>query len=168
VVSTAGGSARRGSRITMRRRCVGTPTAASIWGSGWIWRRLRGRRIWRRGRRRLLRRLVWCAAGRDGARVETGEQVRALARLEAEWRDRVVRFAKAAHDMGIAERVVELQQATARRLFEAYVASFEVVPELLPAQKDSMLRAFLAGIGVDVGHDGAVGSGVGVLEAGGS
>jgi hypothetical protein len=111
---------------------------------------------------------VTYAAGRDGGPVATGEQLRGLAKLEGDERDRLARYIKSAHDMGIAERVVELQQSTARRLFEAYVASFEVVPELLPAQRDSMLRAFLAGIGVEVGHTGPDGSGVGVLEAGGS
>jgi hypothetical protein len=37
----------------------------------------------------------------------TSEEVRALVRLEAEERDRVVRYAKTAHDMGIAEREQE-------------------------------------------------------------
>lgn len=88
------------------------------------------------------------AAGRDGARVETGEQVRALARLEAEWRDRVVRFAKAAHDMGIAERHIELQQAQAAIVVSAMRAAMDAAgPELLPGTRDAMLRAFLGALG---------------------
>lgn len=87
------------------------------------------------------------AAGRDGARVETGEQVRGLARLEAEWRDRAVRFAKAAHDMGIAERVIELHQGQAQLVVSAFVAGLAAVPTLLPADKDLMLRTFLTQLG---------------------
>lgn len=88
------------------------------------------------------------AAGRDGARVETGEQVRALARLEAEWRDRVVRFAKAAHDMGIAERHIELQQAQAAIVVAAARAGLDALgSELLPASRDAFLRAFLGALG---------------------
>jgi hypothetical protein len=87
------------------------------------------------------------AAGRDGARVETGEQVRALVRLEAEWRDRVVRFAKAAHDMGIAERHIELQQAQAAMVVAAFRAALEAGgSELTPVLRDLMLRAFLGSL----------------------
>lgn len=86
------------------------------------------------------------AAGRDGARVEMGEQVRGLARLEAEWRDRVVRFAKAAHDMGIAERHVELEQERASLVTAAFRAALGVL-ELLPADRDLAVRTFLAQLG---------------------
>lgn len=86
------------------------------------------------------------AAGRDGARVETGEQVRALAKLEADWRDRVVRFAKAAHDMGIAERHVELEQERASLVTSAFRAALAVL-ELLPADRDLAVRTFLAQLG---------------------
>jgi len=40
----------------------------------------------------------------------SGETIRALATLEAQERDRVVRYAKAAHDMGIAEQQVKLAE----------------------------------------------------------
>lgn len=40
----------------------------------------------------------------------TGEAIRGLAQLEATERDRCVRFAKVAHDMGIAEREVQLAE----------------------------------------------------------
>lgn len=91
---------------------------------------------------------VTYVAGRDGARVESGEQVRGLARLEAEWRDRVVRFAKAAHDMGIAERHIELQQAQAAIVVAAARAGLDALgSELLPASRDAFLRAFLGALG---------------------
>jgi hypothetical protein len=86
------------------------------------------------------------AAGRDGHRVETGEQVRALAKLEADERDRCARFAKLCHDMRIDERQIELQQGQAQLVVSAFLASLGVV-ELLPVDRDSMLRAFLAGLG---------------------
>lgn len=86
------------------------------------------------------------AAGRDGARVETGEQVRGLARLEAEWRDRAVRFAKTAHDMGIAERHVELEQERASMVTGAFRAALAVL-DLLPADRDLAVRTFLAQLG---------------------
>ncbi|GAB2762400.1 hypothetical protein GCM10027273_44910 [Nocardioides pakistanensis] len=86
------------------------------------------------------------AAGRDGARVETGEQVRGLARLEAEWRDRVVRFAKAAHDMGIAERHVELEQQKAQLVVQAFLAALGAINPV-PADRDLALRTFLQGLG---------------------
>lgn len=86
------------------------------------------------------------AAGRDGARVETGEQVRALAKLEADWRDRAVRFAKTAHDMGIAERHVELEQERASLVTAAFRAALGVL-ELLPADRDLAVRTFLSSLG---------------------
>ena len=87
------------------------------------------------------------AASRDGARVETGEQVRALARMEAEWRDRVVRFAKTAHDMGIADAQIELQQAQAELVVSAFLAALAAIPGLLPVARQEALTAFLAGLG---------------------
>lgn len=90
---------------------------------------------------------VTYAAGRDGARVETGEQVRALARSEAEWRDRVVRFAKTAHDMGIADAQIELQQAQAELVVSAFLAALSALPDLLPAARQAALTAFLSGLG---------------------
>lgn len=86
------------------------------------------------------------AASATGARVETGEAVRALAKLEAEWRDRVVRFAKAAHDMGIAERHVELEQERAGLVTAAFRAALAVL-ELLPADRDLAVRTFLSSLG---------------------
>jgi hypothetical protein len=51
---------------------------------------------------------TWAASAAAGGRYETGEAVRALAQLEAAERERVVRFAKVAHDMGIDEQMARL------------------------------------------------------------
>jgi hypothetical protein len=47
---------------------------------------------------------------------ESGEAVRGLAKLEAEERDRCVRYAKTAHDMGIADREIRLAEAQGQML----------------------------------------------------
>ncbi|MGI5223567.1 hypothetical protein [Actinoallomurus sp. CA-142502] len=46
----------------------------------------------------------------------TGEAIRGLAQLEAQERDRCVRYAKTAHDMGIAEQQVQLAEQQAMLL----------------------------------------------------
>lgn len=95
------------------------------------------------------------AAGRDGARVETGEQVRALARLEAEWRDRVVKYAETAHRMGIATQVIELAQGQAEIVVLAFRAALEAAgASLLPADRAVMVETFLHRLG---GRDVVVG-----------
>lgn len=86
------------------------------------------------------------AMGRDGTRVETGEAVRGLARVEAEWRDRVVRFAKVAHDMGIDERQVELEQAQATQVVAAVKVALEAAA-LAPEVQDVFVRSFLGALG---------------------
>jgi len=48
----------------------------------------------------------------------TGETARALTTLEAAERDRVVRYAKTAHDMGIAEAQVRIAEQTGQQLAE--------------------------------------------------
>jgi hypothetical protein len=84
------------------------------------------------------------AAGRDGARVETGEQIRAMAKLEGDERDRCARLAKTCHDMGIAEQQIVLAQGVAARVVAAFRAALDAPgPQLLPALRDLMLRAYL-------------------------
>lgn len=95
------------------------------------------------------------AAGRDGQKVETGEQRRALTRLEAEERDRAVRFAKTAHDMGIDTRRLELEQAQASVVVTAVGLGLDAIPDLTAVQRDRFLEAFLAGIGRPVQLDQA-------------
>lgn len=46
----------------------------------------------------------------------TGEALRGLARMEADERERAVKFAKAAHDMGIAEKHLALAEAFTQEL----------------------------------------------------
>jgi|SRR6187549_1051971 len=50
------------------------------------------------------------AAGKDGSIYVQSEEVRALVALEAAERDRVVRYAKTAHDMGISDRLTSLAE----------------------------------------------------------
>lgn len=50
------------------------------------------------------------AAGKEGHIYAVNEEVRALVPLESAERDRVVRFAKTAHDMGISERLINLAE----------------------------------------------------------
>ena len=50
------------------------------------------------------------AAGKDGTIYAVSEEVRALVALESAERDRVVKFAKTAHDMGISERLTGLAE----------------------------------------------------------
>lgn len=48
--------------------------------------------------------------GKDGILYRQSEEVRALVMLEAAERDRVVKYAKVAHDMGISERITSLAE----------------------------------------------------------
>lgn len=50
------------------------------------------------------------AAGKEGAIYAQSEEVRALVTLETAERDRVVKYAKTAHDMGISERLTSLAE----------------------------------------------------------
>jgi len=86
------------------------------------------------------------AAGRDGGLVESGEQVRPLVKLEMEIRTKVVQFAKTAHDMGIAERHIELEQSRAELVISAFLATLKVLG-LVPADRDLAVRTFLDGLG---------------------
>jgi hypothetical protein len=84
----------------------------------------------------------------DGQRHETGEKVRGLAILEAGERDRVVRFAKTAHDMGIADREIELQAGQASLVTTAFKAALVALgAALVPADRDLLTRTFLANLG---------------------
>jgi len=48
--------------------------------------------------------------GKDGITYVQSEEVRALVSLEAAERDRVVKYAKTAHDMGISSRLTDLAE----------------------------------------------------------
>lgn len=49
--------------------------------------------------------------------------------------------------LGLAERQVELQQEQAQLVTSAFMGALAVVADLLPADRDSMIRAFLGGLG---------------------
>jgi hypothetical protein len=50
------------------------------------------------------------AAGKDGTIYAVSEEARALVALESAERDRVVKYAKVAHDMGISDRMINLAE----------------------------------------------------------
>lgn len=50
------------------------------------------------------------AAGKEGRIFAKSEQVRALVRLESEERDRVMRYTKQCHDMGISDRLTTMAE----------------------------------------------------------
>lgn len=50
------------------------------------------------------------AAGKDGNIYAVSEEARALVGLEAAERDRVVKYAKVAHDMGISDRMINMAE----------------------------------------------------------
>jgi len=52
----------------------------------------------------------YAAAGKDGRIYAAGEEVRALVLLEADERDRVVKYAKIAHDMGVSKKLTDLAE----------------------------------------------------------
>lgn len=91
------------------------------------------------------------AQGKDGGAFATSEAVRGLVELESAERDRCVRFAKTAHDMGIAEAQIRLAEQQGELLagglrwfISALVLSAEQavrVPELMTR----MLRALASG-----------------------
>ncbi|MFD1546983.1 hypothetical protein [Nonomuraea guangzhouensis] len=65
---------------------------------------------------------------------ESGEAIRGLALLEAQERDRCVRFAKTAHDMGIADREIRLAEAQGALLAGAISRILDAL-ELSPGQR---------------------------------
>jgi hypothetical protein len=81
------------------------------------------------------------AAGKDGMIYAVTEEARALVGLEAAERDRVVKYAKTAHDMGISDQLVALAErwgdvvagriATMLESLELTEAQTAMVPALL-------------------------------------
>lgn len=75
---------------------------------------------------------VYAPAKSGDGRIATGEAPRALVVLEAAERDRVVRYAKTAHDMGIAEREVKLAEQQGQLLatvIRNVLGDLELTPE---------------------------------------
>ena len=65
---------------------------------------------------------------------ESGEAVRGLAQLESAERDRCVRYAKVAHDMGIADREIRLAEAQGAMLAGVISRILDAL-ELSPSQR---------------------------------
>jgi hypothetical protein len=72
---------------------------------------------------------------RDIGIFATGEAIRGLAQLEAQERDRCVRFAKTAHDMGIAEQQITIAQQQGELLAGVMMRVLDALD--LPADKQS-------------------------------
>jgi hypothetical protein len=75
------------------------------------------------------------------------EQLRAEVALYERAMDRSAKFADLLLKHHWEERQVRVQEATAQFIVSAYERSLDAVPAMLPADKDAMLRAFLAGLG---------------------
>jgi hypothetical protein len=76
------------------------------------------------------------AAGKDGNVYVQSEDIRALVALEAQERDRVVKFAKTAHDMGISDRLTSL----AERWGDLVVGRIMLVLESLDLTPDQEVK----------------------------
>lgn len=74
------------------------------------------------------------------------QQLRAEVVLLDRILDKVLKSSEALARLGIEERVVELEQERAQLVVQAFMAALAVL-ELLPADRDSALRAFLGGLG---------------------
>lgn len=91
------------------------------------------------------------AAGKDGKIYAQSEEVRALVALESAERDRVVKYAKTAHDMGISERLTSLAErwgdVVAGRITRL-LTDLELTPEQA-ARVPDLVAAHLGSIDVE-------------------
>lgn len=71
--------------------------------------------------------------GKEGIVYRQSEEVRALVALEASERDRVVKYAKVAHDMGISDRLLNLAEQWTDLAASRVLALLDAL-ELTPAQ----------------------------------
>lgn len=94
------------------------------------------------------------AAGKDGNIYAVSEEARALVGLEAQERDRVVKYAKVAHDMGISERMTSMAERWGEQVVNRLViilAGLNLTPEqeaLVPA----LIQAHLGSIELGTGQ----------------
>ena len=93
------------------------------------------------------------AAGKDGRVFVQSEEVRALVALEAAERDRVVRFSKVAHDMGISDRLVKLAERwgemVSGRVTEMLLAPSLALSPSQMAQIPALITHYLSSIDMD-------------------
>ncbi len=91
------------------------------------------------------------AAGKEGHIYAQSEDVRALVVLESQERDRVVRYAKTAHDMGISDRLTALAERwgdiVAGRI-SAMILDLELTPEQ-NAKVPALIQQHLGSIDVE-------------------
>lgn len=111
-------------------------------------------------RAELLGRLLQSEVAVEGGHRVKGlvarkaNDVRALVKLEASERDRVVRIAKTAHDMGIDEQHVQIAQRDAERVIAAQQMQLDLLHRELagglpPALRSRLIEVFLVGIGIE-------------------
>ena len=92
------------------------------------------------------------AAGKDGKIYVQSEEVRALVALEAQERDRVVKYAKVAHDMGINDRMT----AIAERWTDVVISRMTAMLDALgltreqSARVPELVQSYLGTIDIDV------------------
>lgn len=82
-------------------------------------------------------------AVKDVGIYASGEAARALVQLEAAERDRCVRFAKTAHDMGIADREIRLVEAQTQLVAVAFGRALDAVG-LSVEQREEAARVLVA------------------------
>jgi hypothetical protein len=91
--------------------------------------------------------------GKDGITYVQTEEVRALVVLEAAERDRVVKYAKTAHDMGISERLTSLAETWMDVVAGRVVAMLDALG-LTPEQQamvPTLIEAHLGSIDIESG-----------------
>lgn len=91
------------------------------------------------------------AAGKDGRIYVQSEEMRALVALEAAERDRVVKYAKTAHDMGISERITALAERWGDVVASRVVLVLDAL-DLSPEQQalvPALLQTHLSSIDMD-------------------
>ena len=94
------------------------------------------------------------AAGKDGNIYAVSEEARALVILEAAGRDRVVRYAKTAHEMGISDRMLGMAERWGDQVVNrimVIMAALNLTPEQ-EARVPALVQAHLGSI--DVGGSG--------------
>lgn len=99
------------------------------------------------------------AAGKEGRIYAQSEEVRALVALESAERDRVVRYSKVAHDMGISERLTSLAERwgdlVAGRI-SAILGELNLTPEQ-QARVPELIQRHLGTIDTDAVTTGVIG-----------
>lgn len=91
------------------------------------------------------------AAGKDGNIFAQSEEVRALVTLESAERDRVVRYSKTAHDMGISDRLTSLAEKWGDLVATRITTMLDAL-DLTPEQNErvpALLQAHLGSIDMD-------------------